>query len=245
MIQQQVAALADKMRSGGLGLYLDLPLGVHRLGYDTWCYPDLFVSGASGGAPPDAVFTKGQDWGFPPLHPDHLRASGYQYFIAGLRSHLQRAGILRIDHVMGLHRLFWIPAGMSASSGVYVRYPADELYAVLCLESHRSRSLIVGENLGTVPARVNAAMRRHGVRGTYVVQYELQPRSDRPLAPVHRQTVASVNTHDMPPLAAFWKGSELDDLHDLGLFDETAVLREHEKRDVHPPGLAEVPPRHE
>lgn len=227
---EQLSGLAKKLREAGPGLYLDLPLGVHRHGYDAWRHPGLFASGLSGGAPPDAVFTKGQNWDFAPLRPDRLRADGYRYFIAGLRSHLRHAGILRIDHVMGLHRLFCIPAGMPPASGVYVRYPADEMYAIFCLESHRNRSVLVGENLGTVPACVNAAMRRHAVRRTYVVQYELTPNRDRALNAPERQAVASMNTHDMPPFAAYWKGADLDDLHALGLFDDKAIGEEHEKR---------------
>jgi len=226
----QLSSLAAKLREGGPGLYLDLPLGVHRHGYDAWRHPGLFASGLSGGAPPDAVFTKGQNWDFAPLQPDRLRADGYRYFIAGLRSHLRHAGILRIDHVMGLHRLFCIPAGMPPACGVYLRYPAEEMYAILCLESHRNRSVLVGENLGTVPACVNAAMRRHAVRRTYVVQYELNPNRDLALKRPERQAVASVNTHDMPPFAAYWKGADLDDLHALGLFDDKAIAAEHEKR---------------
>lgn len=227
---EQLSGLAKKLREGGPGLYLDLPLGVHRHGYDVWRHPDLFASGLSGGAPPDAVFTKGQNWDFAPPRPDRLRADGYRYFIAGLRSHLRHAGILRIDHVMGLHRLFCIPAGMPPACGVYVRYPAEEMYAILCLESHRSRSVLVGENLGTVPACVNSAMRRHAVRRTYVVQYELNPNRDRALKTPERQAVASTNTHDMPPFAAYWQGADLDDLHALGLFDDKAIGAEHAKR---------------
>ena len=107
-------------RRRGPGLYLDLPLGVHGSSYDVWRQRDLFAREASAGAPPDAFFTKGQNWGFPPLQPERLRERGYDYLIDCLRHHLEHAGILRLDHVMQLHRLFWIPRGMDASGGVYV-----------------------------------------------------------------------------------------------------------------------------
>jgi len=103
-----------------------------------------------GGAPPDGFFIKGQNWGFPPLHPERIRTQGYRYTIACLRHHLAQASVLRIDHLMGLHRLFWIPPGMPAHEGVYVRYRAEEFYAILALESHRHEALIVGEDLGTI-----------------------------------------------------------------------------------------------
>src|SRR5262249_1546289 len=151
---------ADSHRRDQL-LYLDLPLGLHPESYDIWRFRDFFVLHASGGAPPDPVFSNGQNWGFPPMHPDLMRLRHHQYTIAYLRNHLRFARLLRIDHVMGLHRLFWIPNGFTGDKGVYVNYPAEELYAILCVESNRSLAGIVGENLGTVPAEVNASMRRH------------------------------------------------------------------------------------
>jgi len=166
-------ALSSTARSRGMKLYLDLPLGVHPEGFDVWRERKLFALDTSGGAPPDAFFTKGQNWGFPPLHPEAMRKQGYRYLIDCLRHLLQDASVLRIDHVMGLHRLYWIPKGLEAFQGVYVRYPAEELYAILCVESQRHQALIVGEDLGTVPRHVPTAMARHGVDRTYVVQFEL------------------------------------------------------------------------
>ena len=136
---------------------------------------------ATAGAPPDAVFTGGQNWYFPPLHPENIRQDGYRYVRDYLRHHLQYADMLRIDHVMGLHRLFWIPPGQDASRGVYVRYHAEELYAILALESHRHRSVIVGEDLGIVPAYVRKAMSRHGLHRMYVLYYELAEDPSRAL----------------------------------------------------------------
>src|SRR5262249_36596996 len=154
----------------------------------------------------------GQDWGFPPLLPERLRERGYDHLIACLRHHLRSAGLLRIDHVMQFHRLFWVPAGLPAAQGVYVSYPAEELWAVLSLESHRSRTIRVGENLGTVPEEVGAALARHGVLGMYVLQYEVAPGGGGLLREPPADSVASLNTHDMPTFRAFWDGSDVDDL---------------------------------
>ena len=144
--------------------------------------------------------------------------------------YLSSAGLLRFDHVMSLHRLYWIPAGRPASEGVYVRYPAEEWYAVLGIESHRHRAVIVGENLGTVPPVVNRSLARHGVRGMHVAQYELGDPDRRrlPVPPV--ACVASLNTHDMPPFAAYWRGLDIRDRFALGLLDRSGLVSEHRQR---------------
>ncbi|MFB3062201.1 MAG: 4-alpha-glucanotransferase, partial [Candidatus Binatia bacterium] len=146
LADQQLGALARGTSASGPGLYLDLPLGVHPHGYDVWSERDLFAPEVSVGAPPDSFFTGGQDWGIPPLQPETIREQGYRYPIAVIQHHLKYAGFLRIDHVMGLHRLFWIPKGMKPQHGVYVRYNAEESYAILSLESHRHQATLIGEN---------------------------------------------------------------------------------------------------
>jgi len=223
---QQVESLAKTARAGGSGLYLDLPLGVHPDGYDAWRHQDIFIHGARVGAPPDAFFTRGQDWGFPPLHPQQIREQGYRYVLEVIRHHLHDADILRIDHVMGLHRLYWVPEGSDASDGVYVRYPAEELYAILSLESHREQGWIIGENLGTVPTYVNAAMSRHGFGKMYVAQFEMHPDPAKALNPVPANAVASFNTHDMPMFATFWSGLDIENRHHMGLMDDAAAEAE-------------------
>jgi 4-alpha-glucanotransferase len=229
---QQLAALAQGARRHGPGLYLDLPLGVHGSAFDVWRDRDLFARRAAAGAPPDTFFTKGQNWGFPPLRPERLRESGYAYLIDCFRHHLEHAGLLRIDHVMQLHRLFWIPQGMEAAGGAYVTYPADELYAVLALESQRHQAMIVGENLGTVPPEVYEAMDRHDVMGMYVVQYELQPGSvqEGGLREPPARTAASLNTHDMPMFSAFLEADDVEDLESLGFFTADQARAERERR---------------
>jgi 4-alpha-glucanotransferase len=200
-VEEQLQALAAETRQNGPGMYLDFPLGVHGAGYDVWREREAFVMSASTGAPPDALFEDGQDWGFPPPHPERIREQGYGYYIACLRHHLRHAGVLRLDHVMGLHHLFWIPPGLSAREGIYVRYRSAEFYAVLALESHRYKSAIVGEDLGTVPPYVRADMSRHGLHRMYVLPFEIDTESAA-LRPVPAGAAASLNTHDMPPFAA-------------------------------------------
>jgi len=228
LAHQHIENVSEKAREKGLQLYLDLPLGVHPDGYDVWRERKAFILDASAGAPPDAIFAKGQNWGFPPLRPDKIREQGYRYAIAYLRHHLRHAGILRIDHVMGLHRLFCIPNGMEASQGVYLRYRAEEFYAILSLESHRNKTIIVGEDLGTVPPYLRPAMKKHSFHRMYVVHYELASNRQKGLPPVSPNSVASLNTYDMPPFASFWQGLDVEERLRLGLLDRAGAKKERE-----------------
>jgi 4-alpha-glucanotransferase len=230
LVSEQLQRLSEKANQTHQKLYLDLPLGVHPHGYDVWRERAAFASEVRGGAPPDAVFTGGQNWGFPPLHPVRIREQGYRYVINYIGQQMKYAGILRIDHVMSLHRLFWIPNEMEPRDGVYVRYPAEELYAILSIESHKHKCVIVGENLGTVPSYVGPAMVRHNVQRMYVTQYELSPTPERPLRRVPLDSVASLNTHDMPTFAAFWQGLDIDDRRQLGLLDRKGAALERKTR---------------
>jgi len=206
--QEQMRDLSRTAEAQSIRLYLDLPLGTHPAGYDVWRERGLFTQQVSAGAPPDTFFSEGQNWGFHPAIPEEQRRLGYRHFRDCLRHHLGYAGVLRIDHVMGLHRLYWIPEGADAREGVYVRYPAEELYAILSLESHRHEAVIVGEDLGTVPHRIRKAMRRHNLQRSYVVQIDETTSPGHPLGPVPAASVASLNTHDTPPFAAYWRGLE-------------------------------------
>lgn len=217
IMEEQLAALSDRARQRRLALHLDLPLGVNPDSYDVWRERSTFVLDIAGGAPPDALFTGGQNWGFPPLHPAALRTSGYRYYIACLRHLLRHSRLLRIDHVMGLHRQFWIPRGQDSRHGAYVRYPAEEFYAILSLESHRHKARLIGENLGTVPSYVNPALQEHGISGMFVGQAELRANPQEPLRPVSSDSLACVNTHDMFPFAGYWEGLDIDDRLSLGL----------------------------
>jgi 4-alpha-glucanotransferase len=215
----QLESIANAARTDAAGLYLDLPLGVSPNGYDAWRGQEIFARGATTGAPPDNLFTGGQDWGFHPPDPHRQRRSGHRYFIRCLREHLRHARMLRLDHVMSLQRLYWIGAGLSAREGAYVRYPADEMFAILALESARHAALIVGEDLGTVPDRMRAQMAKRGIQRMYVVQYQLTVDSDETIAGVPEDVVASVNTHDMPTFRGFVQGSDLEDQLALALID--------------------------
>ena len=226
----QLGAVAKGAAARDVHLYLDLPIGVHPSGFDTWRYPAAFAPRMSVGAPPDSVFTGGQNWGFPPPDPEGMRAHGYGHFASVLRTQMRFASMLRLDHVMALHRLFWIPHGRPATEGVYVHYRPDELYAILTLESVRNRCVVVGENLGTVPGYVNRSLRRHGIRPLYVVQYETEG-SARTIPPrVPAGSVASVNTHDMPPFAAYWEGRDISDRVVAGLFPKAKADGERRRR---------------
>jgi 4-alpha-glucanotransferase len=226
---EQLQGLATRARANGPGLYLDLPLGVNSSSYDVWRYRAAFAPDTAAGAPPDPFFARGQNWGFPPLHPERIRAGGYPYVRAYLRHHMRLAGILRIDHMMGLHRLYWVPHGAEARDGVYVGYRAEEQYAVFVLEAHRHGTVLVGEDLGTVPEDVPPMMARHNVHRMYVMQYQAQPRPEA-LSPIFAAAVASINTHDMPTFAGFWQGLDIDDRAALGLLDKPAAAAERARR---------------
>jgi 4-alpha-glucanotransferase len=191
------------------GLYLDLPVGVHPQGFDPWWHPDAFATGATGGAPADSFQAAGQDWAVNPLHPEGVRQSGYRYPIALLRHAMRHAAVVRIDHVMGLHRLWWIPRGMAPTEGAYVRYRAEELRAVAVLEACRAGVAVVGEDLGTVVPAVRVAMRRDGMLRSHVHQFAATP--DHPLPDPPPDSLASLGTHDLPPFASWWAGLDIDD----------------------------------
>lgn len=198
----QLAHAAAQGARLGVGLYLDLPVGVHPNGYDTWAWPELFAD-AEVGAPPDALAAEGQAWGFQPLHPDALRTDGYSYFIAGLRHVLRFARAIRVDHILGLQRLYWIPPGADATTGAYVRYRDDELLAILAIEADRAGATVVGEDLGTVSPQIRHAMDDDGILHTYLSRFEATPAN--PLPQPRQPSAASLGSHDLPRFATFWR----------------------------------------
>jgi 4-alpha-glucanotransferase len=233
VIQQQLEAMADEATRARTGLYLDLPLGVHPDGYEAWAYREEFARGASTGAPPDDFFAGGQDWGFPPPHPEETRQSGHALLAASLDHHLRVARALRLDHVMSLHRLYWVPHGRPATEGAYVSYPHEELYALVCLASHRHEAAIIGEDLGTVPDEVRSGMARHnllGMRGLQQKERENEPRHDEEIP---RDTLAALNTHDMPTYAGFWHGTDVKAREALGHMSAEEAARELGARAEH------------
>jgi 4-alpha-glucanotransferase len=227
---EQKRHLSDEAKNNGATLYLDFPLGVNRDGYDVWRERELFALSANGGAPPDGLFVKGQNWGFPPFNPEALRRQGYRYYIHCVRHHMALAGMLRIDHVMGLHRAFWVPDGFSATEGLYVHNPAHEYWGILSLESHRHQAQVVGENLGTVPFYVNEAMARHKILGMHVGIFGVNANAEQALNPAPANTVASLNTHDTATFMSFWTGGDIQDRIALGSLEETQAQPELQYR---------------
>ena len=204
-IQRQLGVATDRLRACGVVLAADLPVGAHPDGFDNWRHQELFVGSMSIGAPPDSFQQDGQDWGLAPLHPARLTTpEGRAYFSALIDHHLSVAGLLRIDHVMGLHRQWWIPAGAPPTEGVYVRFPAEMLWDLIAASSQRSGAGILGEDLGTVPDEVRSALVERDVLGTYVAQTEHFPASTSLRSSPPAACVASLGTHDMAPFAAHW-----------------------------------------
>ena len=204
-------------------LVLDLPVGAAGDGFDVGDNPDQFLAGWSVGAPPDPLFAGGQAWGFPPPLPSAAGADGHRLFAESLATLARFAGVVRIDHVMALQRLWWIPPGAPATEGVYVRYPTDELVAVVAIESHRHGAVIVGEDLGTVSASVRARMRRSGMLGMHEEQFAIDAAADAGLTEIPAEVVAGLNTHDMPTFAGFCRGADVHDHADLGLHDRAGA----------------------
>jgi 4-alpha-glucanotransferase len=195
-----------------LAIMQDLPVGVDPRGADAWAWQDVLAQGINVGAPPDPFAAGGQDWGLPPFIPHRLRAARYEPFIQTIRAALRHAGALRLDHVMGLFRLFWIPQGAPASEGTYVRYPVNDLLGILALESHRAKAVIVGEDLGTVEAGVRQKLAAHHVLSSRVLWFESDPPEKYP-----RHSLASVTTHDLPTVAGLWNGSDERAQREAGL----------------------------
>jgi 4-alpha-glucanotransferase len=211
--------------SAELPIVQDLPIGFAPGGADAWAWQDVIASGATVGAPPDEFNTRGQNWALPPFVPHQLQAAGYEPFVQTIRASLRHAGGLRFDHVMGLRRLFWIPRGMDPAEGAYVRNAADDLLAIVALESHRAQAFIVGEDLGTVEEDARDLFARHRLLSYRLVWFEEPPPRRYP-----RQALAAVTTHDLPTIAGLWTGSDLEAQHALGLHPNEAGIRAIRRR---------------
>ncbi|WP_328400537.1 4-alpha-glucanotransferase [Streptomyces sp. NBC_00390] len=226
LTDEQLAAAGRAAREAGMGVGVvhDLAVGVHPGGADAWAQGEVFAAGMSVGAPPDAFNARGQDWGLPPWRPDVLAASGYAAYRGLLHGILRHAGALRIDHVMGLFRLWWVPQGCPPTEGTYVRYDADAMLAVLALEAYRAGAVVIGEDLGTVEPGVRETLARRGVLGTSVLWFERDwAGSGSPLAPEEWREgcVATATTHDLPSTAARLSGGHVELRHRLGLLART------------------------
>ncbi|MFD9061247.1 4-alpha-glucanotransferase [Kitasatospora purpeofusca] len=221
-VDRQLGRAQQAARTAGMpvGLVHDLAVGVHPDGADAWALQDVLAAGISVGAPPDAFNAHGQDWGLPPWRPDALAAVGYAPFAELIRSAARHAGALRIDHVMGLFRLWWVPAGHAPTEGVYVRYDAEAMLAVLALEAHRAGAAVVGEDLGTVEPGVREELAERGVLGTSVLWFERDWQGGGAILPPGRWrpgSLATLTTHDLPSTAARLSGEHVELRHRLGL----------------------------
>jgi len=208
-----------------LGLYRDLAVGVAEGGAETWSDTALYCLKATIGAPPDILGPQGQNWGLPPIDPHVMKERAYQPFIDLLRANMAECGALRIDHVMGLMRLWWIPAHEHAGKGAYVRYPLDDLLGVLALESQRHQCMVIGEDLGTVPKEIVASLHESGVY-SYKVLYFEQEKKGVYRAPQDYvvQAMATVTTHDLPTLRGYWEAGDLTLGETLGIYPDPTVL---------------------
>ena len=218
------------LQGGSVALYLDLPVGVSMDAYEVWRWRRLFLTSLAAGAPPDALFLGGQNWGLPPMSPIALRRGRYKYFIDCVRHHMRVSGMLRIDHVMGLFRLYCVPEGRPATDGVYLKYPADDLMAILTLESLRATCALCGGDLGTVPPHVRPTMERHGLYRLHVGQWSFPHQAGQPSEEAPAGSIASLNTHDTPTFAGWWSGADIIDKLDLALIDEHDAQKERRER---------------
>ena len=215
LLDRQLAEAADR----GVALVNDLPVGFDPGGFDAWDWQSVVADGASIGSPPDSFNPNGQDWGLPPFAPQRLRSAGHGPFVETVRAALQHAGGLRIDHILGIFRQWWVPRGSTADGGAYVRYPADELLAILAIESERSGAIIIGEDLGTVEAGVRRTLRTNGVLSTRLAYFE--PR----LEAIPHLAQASITTHDLPTVAGVWSGADLAHLEEAGIPHDRSAER--------------------
>ncbi len=225
---EQLRAAQAVARDCGMavGIYLDLAVGIDLNGSQVWSNQSAFCLQASAGAPPDELARSGQDWGFPPLDPRDLRASAYRMFVEDLRANMSVCGAVRFDHAVSLLRLWWIPRPGGAANGAYVNYPLQDLLGVLALESERNHCLVIGEDLGTVPEELTEVMEQNHLFSYKVLYFEKA--GDRMEAPddYPREAVAAVTTHDLPTLASWWDGSDIELRAELGLLGADSVVEE-------------------
>lgn len=221
LAHRQLKSIAEQATNLGMpvGLYLDLAVGCDGSGVDVWSDKDVYVAGAAVGAPPDAMNTLGQDWGLTPINPVALQKQGYQPLVKALRSNMQYAGALRIDHILGLMRQYWVAPGMKADEGVYITFPLEDILRIIALESRRNNCVVIGEDLGTVPDGFGEIMARAGLLSYKVLFFERWDSGFfmRPdLYPA--QSMVTVSTHDLPTLSGWWTGKDLEWRQELNLY---------------------------
>ncbi len=221
LADEQLAACGQRALELGLtvGLYQDLAVSIDRAGAEAWAWQELYAESASVGSPPDEFNLHGQNWGLPPIIPERLTAAAYAPFIATLRANMRHSGALRIDHVMGLMRLYWVPPEVSADQGAYVRYPLEDLLGIVALESQRNRCMVIGEDLGTLPEGLDEHLKAAGVLSYRLLLFEKDADGGfKAPAAYPDQALAAASTHDLPTLKSFWRGFDLDVRSQLQLY---------------------------
>nr|WP_269204480.1 4-alpha-glucanotransferase [Motilibacter deserti] len=231
LLDEQLSVAQEAARSAGmaLGIMHDLAVGVHPSSADAWALQSALALGVTVGAPPDAYNQQGQDWSQPPWRPDVLAETGYAPYRAMLRTVLRHAGGIRVDHILGLFRLWWVPQGRPPTEGAYVRYDPEALVGILALEASRSGAVVVGEDLGTVEPGVRDFLKERGVLGTSILWFERDWDAGVPLRPEQWRelSLASVTTHDLPPTAGYLAGEHIRIRSELGLLTRSV---EEERR---------------
>ena len=231
---EQLKQVQSAARRAGMpiGLYTDFAIGIDPNGSDAWAFQDDFAQGASVGAPPDLFSPKGQNWGLAPPHPQRVIKNGYRLFVEGFRRNMRHSGLFRLDHAMGLFRLFWVPQGRSAADGTYVTYPSQDLLGILALESRRHGVIVVGEDLGTVTPEIRASLMGAGLLSYRLLLFE-KSKAGAFLLPQRYplQAMTAVTTHDLPTLRGFWAGRDIEWKDALGLYPDPALIeRDKEAR---------------
>ena len=219
----QLAAAAGSAKAMEIGFYRDLAVGCDMSGVETWSNQKAVVSGAHIGAPPDIFNPAGQDWGLPPFHPRALKEERYESFVELIRANMRHAGALRIDHVMALQHLYWIPESLSPQKGAYVRYPLEDLIGILALESQRNHCMVVGEDLGTVPDGFRERMSNANILSYRVLFFEQNMKTGVLRRPDEypRLAVAVASNHDLPSVRAWWLGCDVELRERLKLYPDS------------------------
>ncbi|MNM59294.1 4-alpha-glucanotransferase [compost metagenome] len=243
MIERSLQRAQDAARSHGMaiGLIADLAVGADGAGSQAWSRQDELLAGLNVGAPADALNRAGQNWGICAFSPEGLRRNGYRAFIEMLRANFAHAGGLRIDHVMGLQRLWLVPQGAHASEGAYLNYPLDDLLRLLCLESVRHRAIVLGEDLGTVPEGLREKLAQRAILGMRVLQFEQErPGHFKPILDWPDNALATSSTHDLPPLAGWLQARDIDWNQRLALIDATSERHWRDLRQQERQGLQQT-----
>lgn len=232
--QLNEVSVTAKNKGMALGLYCDLAIGSIGGGSDAWNYRDVIADGPDVGAPPDDFSPDGQKWGFPPLIPDGLKETGYELFIQTIRKNMKYAGALRIDHALGMFRIFWIPEGMSPKDGAYVLYPSEDLLRIIALESMRNRTLVIAEDLGTIGENVRETLKSFSMLSYRLFYFERNYPDPSFLLPERYPDTAlcAVTTHDLPTIYGYWSGADLEARRKLGKFpDDVSWIKQVNERE--------------